>query len=103
MTKKMKRALAYYMIKQGIEDSPDTLLQLETKQQKNCPYCHGDILPVSVWGHSVMALVNLEGNYVICADLKDPTADRWITQYTIFVKYCPMCGRKLEKGKKQED
>ena len=49
MTKKMKRALAYYMIKQGIEDSPDTLLQLETKQQKNCPYCHGYILPVSVW------------------------------------------------------
>ncbi len=58
---------------------------METEQQKNCIYCHGDpamIMDseyegVAVWvsGNSLMALVD-----DACG---------------VYINYCPKCGRKL--------
>ena len=67
-----------------------------TKNMKNkCSYCEVDIY-IKVKKYMKSALAPATHTEELKQELEDKTGEMYIT----FPKnYCPMCGRKLEKGK----
>lgn len=66
-----------------------------TEKQKNCPYCHG--------GRKAKPLVE-NGDDFLSFDRHGSVCfgdDGAVTFYENIIKYCPMCGRPLNKEEEE--
>lgn len=72
------------------------ILETPTKEQKNCPYCHGDgsrLDNESIWGSK--PIQGIDDYDAMAINLSKCQLVSTNALHAFPINYCPMCGRKL--------